>query len=136
MPLRPTTCAQIRTDARYTHHRDGWQRTTDLGVVSEAQTGTPMGACWARVVTADKAGYGFVADDVPELGIAVLAPYRGPGLGSQLLDACIGALGGAGHTAVSLSVKDDNSAARPLYGAHGFRPAGRVGGSDTLLLRL
>jgi ribosomal protein S18 acetylase RimI-like enzyme len=95
-----------------------------------------MGAGWARVVTAEKAGYGFVADDVPELGIAFLAPYRGLGLGSQLLDACIGALREAGHTAVSLSVEDGNSAARRLYDTRGFRPVGRVGGSDTLLLRL
>jgi hypothetical protein len=53
-----------------------------------------MGAAWARVVTAEKAGYGFVAYDVPELGMAVLAPDRGLGLGlgSQLLGACLAAL--------------------------------------------
>ena len=130
------TLDQIRTDARYTHHLEGWRRTTDVGVVAEAETGTPMGAAWARVVTAEKAGYGFVADDVPELGMAVLTPYRSLGLGSQLLDACLAALRGAGHTAVSLSVEDGNSAARRLYDTRNFRPVGRVGGSDTLLLHL
>lgn len=107
-----------------------------MGVVAEAETGTPVGAAWARVVTAEKAGYGFVADDVPELGMAVLTPYRGLGLGSQLLDACLAALRGAGHTAVSLSVEDGNSAARRLYDAGNFRPVGHVGGPDTLLLHL
>ncbi len=42
-----------------------------------------MGASWARVVTAEEAGFGFVADDVPELGMAVPAPCRGLGLGSD-----------------------------------------------------
>ena len=68
--------------------------------------------------------------------MAVLAPYRGHGLGSQLLDACIAALRDAGHTAVSLSVEDGNSVARRLYDTRNFRPVGRVGGSDTLLLQL
>lgn len=130
------TLDQIRTDARYAHHLDGWQRTTDLGVVGQSETGTAMGGAWARVVKAEEAGYGFVSDDVPELGMAVLAPYRRLGLGGQLLDACIAALGDAGHTAVSLSVENGNSTARRLYDTRGFLPVGRVGGSDTLLLHL
>jgi len=130
------TLDQVRTDARYTHHLAGWQRATDMGVVAEAETGAPMGAAWARVVKAEKAGYGFVAEDVPELGMAVLAPYRRLGLGSQLLDACIVALREAGHAAVSLSVEDGNSVARRLYDTRDFRAVGRVGGSDTLLLQL
>lgn len=130
------TLDQVRTDARYTHHLAGWQRETDVGVVAEAEAGTPTGGFWARIVTAEEAGYGFIAEDIPELGLAVLAPYRGLGLGSQLLDAGLGALRDAGHSAVSLSVEDGNSAARRLYDARGFRVVGRVGGSDTLLLRL
>jgi len=130
------TLDQIRTDARYTHHLAGWQRATDLGVIAEAETGTPMGGAWARVVTAEMAGYGFIAEDVPELGMAVLHPYRNLGVGSRLLDACLAALREAGHTAVSLSVEDGNRAARRLYDARNFRPVGRVGGSDTLLLHL
>ena len=103
---------------------------------AEAEAGTPTGAAWARASTAEDPGYGFVADDVPELGMAVLAPYRGIGLGSQLLDACLLALREAGHRAVSLSVEDGNTVARRLYDSRDFRPVGRVGGSDTLLLDL
>ena len=77
-----------------------------LGVVTEDVTGAPTGAAWARLASAETAGYGFVADDVPELGMAILVPYLGLGLGSRLLDD-----------------------------SRGFRPVGRVGGSDTLLLR-
>ena len=68
--------------------------------------------------------------------MAVLHPYRNLGVGSRLLDACLAALREAGHTAVSLSVEDGNRAARRLYDARNFRPVGRVGGSDTLLLHL
>ncbi len=130
------TLDQVRTDPRYVHHLVGWRRPTDLGVVAEADTGAPMGAAWARLATAEVAGYGFVADDVPEIGMAVLAPYRGVGAGSRLLDACIVALREAGHRAASLSVEDGNIVARRLYETRGFRPVGRVGGSGTLLLRL
>ena len=90
-----------------------------------------MGFAWVRVATTETAGYGFIADDVPALGMAVLAPYRG-----QVLDTCIAALRDAGHTPVSLSVEDGNGAARQLYDTRNFRPVGRVGGADTLLLRL
>lgn len=130
------TLDQIRTEVTYAHHLVGWQRATDLGVVAEDEAGAPMGGAWARVVAADLAGYGFVADDVPELGMAVLPTHRGRGVGGQLLDACLAALRVAGHPAVSLSVEDGNRAARRLYEARGFRPVGRTGGSDTLLLQL
>ncbi len=130
------TLDEVRTDPRYTHHLAGWQRATDLGVVAEHMTGAPIGAAWARLATSATAGYGFVADDVPELGMAVLAPHRGIGLGGRLLDACLATLRHAGHTAVSLSVEDGNDVARRLYESRGFHLVGRVGGSDTLLLRL
>jgi GNAT superfamily N-acetyltransferase len=130
------TLDHVRTDARYTCHLEGWQRTTDLGVVAHAETGAPMGGASARVVTAEKVGYGFVAEDVPELGMAVLVPFRGLGLGSQLLDACLAALREAGHTAVSLSVEGGNSVARRIYDTRNFLPVGHVGRSDTLLLQL
>lgn len=130
------TLAQVRGDAAFAHHLAGWQQPTDLGVVAQTAAGTAVGAAWARVVPASEAGYGFVGDDVPELGMAVLAPYRGQGVGSLLLDACLVCLRDAGHTSVSLSVEDGNSTARRLYEARGFRPVGRSGSSDTLLLTL
>ncbi|ROS23966.1 ribosomal protein S18 acetylase RimI-like enzyme [Cellulomonas sp. PhB150] len=127
------TLAQVRTDPAHARHLAGWQRPTDLGTVAEADDGTPAGAAWARVVPASEAGYGFVADDVPELGMSVLAPHRGQGVGSKLLDACLDQLWTAGHPAVSLSVEDGNGVARRLYESRGFVVVGRSGSSDTML---
>lgn len=128
------TLDQVRSDPEHAHHLAGWQRATDLGTVAETEAGDPVGAAWARLATRADAGYGFVADDVPELGIAVLAPHRGHGVGSLLLDACIAQVRGAGHPAVSLSVEDGNTVARRLYESRRFVLAGRNGGSDTLVL--
>ncbi|MCC2318486.1 GNAT family N-acetyltransferase [Cellulomonas chengniuliangii] len=130
------TLAQVGPGAEHGHHLADWQRPTDLGVVAETDAGEPTGAAWARVVPASEAGYGFVGEDVPELGMAVLAPYRGRGVGSLLLDAFLARLKDSGHDMVSLSVEDGNNTARRLYEARGFRAVGRNGSSDTLLLTL
>ena len=128
------TLEQVRSDPDHAHHLAGWQRASDVGTVAETEAGEPVGAAWARVVPAAEAGYGFVADDVPELGLAVLAPYRGAGAGGLLLDAVLAQVRAAGLGAVSLSVEDGNTVARRLYESRGFVRVGRAGGSDTLLL--
>jgi ribosomal protein S18 acetylase RimI-like enzyme len=130
------TVEQVRSDPGHRRHLAGWRRPSDLGTVALAAGGEPAGAAWARVVPIEEAGYGFVAEDVPELGLGVLAPYRGLGVGSAVLDALLGQLRRAGHAAVSLSVEDGNDVARRMYVARGFRVVGREGGSDTLLLEL
>ena len=130
------TLDQVRTDPAYAHHLRGWPRARDVGVVAESEPGEPLGAAWARVVPAAEAGYGFVAEDVPELGVAVLAPFRGRGVGGSLVDACIAALRDAGHAAVSLSVEDGNDVARRLYEARGFRGTGQASRPDLLVLEL
>lgn len=129
------TLEQVRSDPEHAHHLAGWQRATDVGTVAETEAGEPVGAAWARLATRAEAGYGFVADDVPELGLAVLAPYRGHGVGSLLLDACVAQVRAAGGSAVSLSVEDGNAVARRLYESRGFVHVGRNGTSDTLLRR-
>jgi ribosomal protein S18 acetylase RimI-like enzyme len=130
------TPEQVRSDPEHRRHLAGWQRPSDLGTVAVTADGEPAGAAWARVVPAGQAGYGFVAEDVPELGLGVLAPYRGRGVGSAVLDALLAQLRRAGFAAVSLSVEDGNDVARRLYDARGFRVVGREGGSDTMLLHL
>jgi ribosomal protein S18 acetylase RimI-like enzyme len=130
------TPEQVRSDPDHRRHLAGWGRPSDVGTVAVAAGGEPVGAAWARVVPAEQAGYGFVADDVPELGLGVLAPYRGRGIGAAVLDALLAQLRSAGYDAVSLSVEDGNDVARRMYEARGFRVVGREGGSDTLLLDL
>jgi ribosomal protein S18 acetylase RimI-like enzyme len=125
----------LRTEDRARRYLDGWPAPGDLGVVA-VDGETRLGAAWARMLPADRPGYGFVAADVPELSIGVAATSRGRGVGRALMTALIDAARAAGHRRVSLSVEPDNYAAR-LYASLGFVVTGRdEGGSDTMVLDL
>lgn len=121
----------------------GWLRPGDFGLVAVAGEGAGereaearLGAIWARALPASAPGYGYVADDVPEIGMGVAAAHRGRGVGSTLLAGCIEQARELGWRALSLSVEDGNVAARSLYERHGFVVVGRNGGSDTMLREL
>jgi GNAT superfamily N-acetyltransferase len=64
-----------------------------------------------RLFRAPDKGYGYVGDDIPELGIAVLREHRGRGIGSALLQQLL-EIAALSHEAVSLSVSRDNPARR------------------------
>lgn len=124
----------VRTDDHLARYVEGWGRPGDVGVVADDDAGDPLGAAWVRVLPAARPGWGFVADDVPELSLGVLPTGRGAGVGSALLDACLAAARAHGHRATSLSVEDGNDLARGMYERRGFVVVGREGGSDVLLL--
>ncbi len=88
-------------------------------MVAEADDGRPIGACWLRFFTADDPGYGFVAADVPEVGMAVSASWRGRGVGRALLRGLVESARQAGIQHLSLSVERGNHALA-LYQAEGF----------------
>ena len=97
----------------------GWGRESDLGAVIELSGGgLPVACAWVRLLGPENPGFGYVAPDIPELGVGVLSGYRGLGLGTlalrRLLDECRGQFPG-----VSLSVREDNPAIR-LYTRLGF----------------
>ncbi len=137
------TAADLRSDPHARRYLEGWRRPGDLGVVAVADGdptstdggtgGYALGAAWARPLQASAPGYGYVADDVPELSMAVRAEHRGLGVGSTLLRGLLDRARDAGYRAVSLSVEDGNAAARALYEHYGFRVVSRTGGSDTML---
>ncbi|HYR88006.1 MAG TPA: GNAT family N-acetyltransferase [Terriglobia bacterium] len=113
----------------------GWGRSGDLGLIGvDASSGQAVGAVWVRNFTASERGYGYVADNIPELGIAVLPEHRGRGVGSALLQRLV-EMAGAAYDAVSLSVSMDNPARR-LYERVGFEGVGASGNSLTMLKRL
>jgi ribosomal protein S18 acetylase RimI-like enzyme len=86
-----------------------------------------IGAAWVRRMTADDPGYGYVGDDVPEVGMAVEASWRGRGIGRRLLQGLL-----VRHPAMSLSVDDDNPSAAGLYRSLGFLLTESVEGSTTM----
>ena len=59
------------------------------------------------------------------LGIAVLAEFRGSGIGGALLRATIDEARRAGMTRIELSYRSGNARVGPLYERFGFVPEGR-----------
>lgn len=103
-------------------------------VAVDADSGEPIGAAWLRLLTGDERGYGYVDDETPELGMAVMPVYRGRGVGSELLGRLLKSAGEA-YRAVSLSVSADNPAVR-LYERAEFERVGECGASLTMVRRL
>lgn len=124
--------------------RDWGQRAGDGGVVATASRwdadsdgrAPVLAAAWWRLFDAEQPGYGFVAADVPELGLAVAPAHRGQGLGARVLREAVRHARDCGLGALSLSVEDGNRPARALYDQIGFSVVGREGDSDTMLLTL
>jgi ribosomal protein S18 acetylase RimI-like enzyme len=132
-PDKPTpTGDQVMADPRYEMYLAGWPRHGDYGVVAEGEG--PVGAAWYRTYTETSHGHGFVAADVPELSIAVVASRRHEGIGRRLLVDLIDASRAQGYSALSLSVSENNPARR-LYESVGFVPVEQHGRSWTMVRR-
>ncbi len=130
-PDKPTpTADEVLADPRYGMYLAGWPMRGDYGVVAE-QAG-PVGAAWYRTFTEANHGHGFVAEDVPELAIAVIPSRRHEGIGRRLLVGLIEASAAQGYRALSLSVAKDNPA-RGLYESRGFVPVERHGSTWTMI---
>lgn len=130
-PDKPTpTGDEVLADPRYSLYLAGWPRPGDYGLVAEGDE--PLGAAWYRTFTEASHGYGFVAEDVPELSIAVIGRRRREGIGRHLLVALINASVDQGCPALSLSVREENPARR-LYESVGFVTVERRGTSWTML---
>jgi len=132
-PDKPTpTAGEVLADPRYSMYLAGWPRPGDYGLIAE-QDG-PVGAAWYRTYTEASHGYGFVAEEVPELSIAVVASRRHEGIGRRLLIDLIDASDRQGFAALSLSVAEANPARR-LYASVGFVPVEKNGSSWTMIRR-
>ena len=106
-PDKPApTAHEVLADRRYAQYLTGWPRQGDHGLVAEQEE--PVGAAWYRTFTEASHGHGFVAEEVPELAIAVIASRRHEGIGRRLLVDLIEASIVQGYPAVSLSVAEHN----------------------------
>jgi GNAT superfamily N-acetyltransferase len=130
-PDKPTpTADQVLADPLYSMYLAGWPRQGDYGLIAEQDA--PVGAAWYRTYNEASHGYGFVAEDVPELSIAVIASRRHEGIGRRLLVDLIIASDKQGYAALSLSVAEANPARR-LYESVGFVPVEKNGSSWTMV---
>lgn len=159
MDRPPLDAEAVRADDHLDRYIEGWGRPGDLGVMAVREDGGPgqsdieasdgdagpsaagpgadprvLGAAWIRTM-GEKPGYGWVADDIPELSIAVLPEAQGEGLGRRLMQTLLQMARLTGVTAVSLAVEETNGA-RHLYDELGFAVVGRNEGSDIMVLDL
>jgi ribosomal protein S18 acetylase RimI-like enzyme len=96
-----------------------WGRAGDLGTIAVgAAPGQALGAAWLRQLSGAEKRYAAVAEDTPELAIAVRPDAIGQGVGGALLGALLDLARGQ-YPAVALSVRESNPARR-LYERHGF----------------
>lgn len=116
-PGRSADLDEVFSDERMARYVVGWGRSGDGGIIAELE-GHPVGAVWWRYHTAAEPCYGYVADDVPELAIALTEDARGHGLGRKLIGAAKAELSKTAAR-VSLSVEGDNFAQK-LYESEGF----------------
>lgn len=112
------------------HYVENWGLPGDLGLLA-LDDALPVGAAWLRKLREEDRGYGFVDEQTPEMGIALLPAYRAKGLGSALLEALFEAAKET-YPAISLSVSIDNPARR-LYERMGFIPLRQEGDSLIML---
>jgi [ribosomal protein S18]-alanine N-acetyltransferase len=108
-----------------------WGRDGDYGLIAlDASTARPIGAAWLRLFTAREPGYGYIADGVPELSMAVLDKFRGQGVGTALLGRVIEDAKMT-YLSLCLSVSRHNPALH-LYERFGFKTVGATGASLTM----
>jgi ribosomal protein S18 acetylase RimI-like enzyme len=123
----------VPENARYV---SDWGRTGDLALCALDRRDEPVGAAWLRFFTAARPGYGYVADDVPELSIGVYPEFRRQKVGTLLLGSVIARAERDRTRGISLSVNRNNPAKR-LYARNGFEVVADPGGDSlTMLLDL
>jgi ribosomal-protein-alanine N-acetyltransferase len=106
------------------HYLEDFGRPGDVGLVA-ARRNLPVGAVWCRHFSRSDPGYGFVAEEIPELTLAVTPTCRGRGIGTSLLARLLTHLQRCGEKGASLSVQPANPALR-LYQRFGFACVGHV----------
>ena len=109
----------------------GWNEEFErlvAGIVGGFATGpaVPMQQCWIATLASRRAGSVFLMPgpepEVGRLRLLLVEPWaRGQGVGSALIDACIGAARAAGCRQLTLWTNDVLTAARRLYERAGFR---------------
>ena len=101
------------------HYIGRW--TEDQGGILVEEDGDKLGAAWLRNFTAENPGTGYIADDYPEVAIALTPGSTGKGLGGKLMRAVLDLAQVMGHPGISLCVHKDNPRAKHSYEKVGYQ---------------
>lgn len=112
----------------------GWDSKKEVGFIARYDN-KDIGAIWCRKFPFFDQGFGYVEDDIPEMGLAVYPEYRGRGLGQILMNHLFNRLRHNGDKAVSISVHTNNPARR-AYLRNNFVPVRREGDEIVMLKKL
>jgi ribosomal protein S18 acetylase RimI-like enzyme len=127
-----STMLAVPQNARYV---DDWGRAGDVAISALDRRDEPVGAVWLRLFDAAAPGYGYVADDIPELAIGVYPEFRGQRVGTLLMGSLIARAERDHVRGISLSVHPENPAKR-LYARNGFEVVNDEHGTLVMLLTL
>lgn len=125
---------QILESKEIRKYYEHWDSKKEIGFIARFKD-KDIGAIWCRKFPFYDQGFGYVDDEIPEMGIAVFPEYRGRGLGQELMDYLFTRLRHARVSAISLSVHTNNPAKR-AYTRNGFTPVRRDGNSIVMLKKL
>ncbi|PWI57085.1 GNAT family N-acetyltransferase [Sulfoacidibacillus thermotolerans] len=106
---------------------DGWgEQNSDIGLIVEKDN-HPIGAIWLHRFDEAHKEFGYVDDETPEIGIAILEEFRGEGIGTALMCELEVQARSYGYKKLCLRV-DPTNPARRLYERFGYV---HVGWCDT-----
>lgn len=107
---------------------ENWGKEGDFGYIAiDNISGKKIGAIWLRYFDAKNKGYGYISDNIPEIGISVDRSKRDHGVGSKLINTLLTYTKNKIDT-ISLSVDPANPVVK-LYERFGFRKCGTAGTS-------
>lgn len=124
----PAPPRSILTEPKIARYLDAFGTREGDDAVVAWEHDSAVGAAFCRRFPADDPGYGFVAADIPEVGMAVVASHRDRGIGRALLTTLI-----ERYPRMSLSVDIGNARAQHLYTSLGFITVKIEGSSATML---
>ncbi|WP_066250887.1 GNAT family N-acetyltransferase [Neobacillus drentensis] len=128
---RPTR--DILSDPNIAQSLNGWGRKGDTALIAITANHTPIGAVWIRIFDETNKTYGYLDENTPLLGMALLPDYRGKGIGTALLGEMLKVAKESGFSRISLSV-DPNNTALHLYEKFGFKKVGVDGTSWNMVV--
>lgn len=124
------TLNTICAEQRYLASVDGFsleeslqfiQSGLDHGTIQQVAAADTQIVGWCDIIPYPEKGFTHVA----RLGMGILKDYRGCGLGTKLLTACLARAQNTTLEKIELQVFGDNTAAIALYQKLGFQPEGR-----------